>query len=37
MDRDSRQRLSVRRWIDSGGKGIIEACTGYGNTCLLIK
>lgn len=32
MNRDERQKLSVKRWIDSGGKSCIVACTGYGKT-----
>lgn len=32
MNRDERQQLSVRRWINSGGKSSIVGCTGYGKT-----
>ena len=31
MDRTQRQRLCIRRWLDCNGKGIIEACTGFGD------
>lgn len=31
MDRTRRQRLCIRRWLDCNGKGVIEACTGFGN------
>lgn len=36
MDRTERQKLSVKRWIDSGGHGIIQAVTGYGKTRVAI-
>ncbi len=32
MNRDERQRLSVRRWIDAGGRATVVGCTGYGKT-----
>lgn len=35
MTRDERQRLTIQRWIDAGGIGIVEACTGFGDTRLL--
>lgn len=31
MNRNERQRLSVRRWIDAGGRATVVGCTGYGN------
>lgn len=31
MDRTQRQRLCIRRWLDCNGKGIIQACTGFGD------
>lgn len=32
MDRTERQKLSIKRWIDSGGRSVIQAATGYGKT-----
>ena len=32
MTRTERQRESVKRWINSKGKGSIEAATGFGKT-----
>lgn len=32
MNRDERQKLSVRRWIDAGGRATVVGCTGYGKT-----
>ena len=37
MDRTQRQRLCIRRWLDCNGKGIIEACTGFGKTFVAIQ
>lgn len=31
MDRTQRQRLCIRRWLDCNGKGVVEACTGFGD------
>lgn len=28
--RDERQEESVRKWLQSKGKGTLECCTGYG-------
>lgn len=37
MNRDERQKLSVRRWIDAGGRATVIASTGYGKTrCAII-
>lgn len=36
MNRDDRQKLSVKRWIDSGGHGTIQATTGFGKTHVAI-
>ena len=32
MNRDERQKLGIRRWIDSGGRGVLEWATGTGKT-----
>lgn len=40
MNRTERQKLGIRRWIDSGGQGALCWCTGVGKTygaCMLIK
>lgn len=40
MNRTERQKLGIRRWIDSGGQGTLCWCTGVGKTygaCMLIK
>lgn len=40
MNRTERQKLGIRRWIDSGGHGTLCWCTGVGKTygaCMLIK
>ncbi|MEG0773568.1 DEAD/DEAH box helicase family protein [Clostridium sp.] len=36
MDRTERQKLSIKRWIDSGGHSIVEGCTGFGKTRIAI-
>lgn len=39
MDRTERQKLGIKRWIDSGGNGTLCWCTGVGKTygtCMLI-
>lgn len=30
MDRNERQKLCLKRWLNSSGKASIEACTGFG-------
>ena len=30
MDRTSRQKLCLKRWLESGGRSSIVACTGFG-------
>ena len=30
MDRTERQKECLKRWLKSGGKASIEACTGFG-------
>ena len=40
MNRTERQKLAIRRWLDSNGIGTIVAATGFGKTymtCMLIK
>lgn len=40
MDRTERQRLGIKRWIDSGGRACLRFCTGLGKTytaCMLIQ
>lgn len=40
MDRTERQKLGIKRWIDTGGKGVLCWSTGVGKTrasCMLIK
>lgn len=32
MNRSERQKVSVSKWLKTGGRGTIEACTGYGKT-----
>lgn len=32
MDRTSRQKLCLKRWLESGGRSSIVACTGFGKT-----
>ena len=36
MDRTERQKLCMKRWLQSGGKGSIVACTGFGKTKLAL-
>ena len=36
MNRDERQKLSVLRWIDAGGRASVVASTGYGKTRVAI-
>lgn len=36
MDRTQRQRLCIRRWLDCNGKGVVEACTGFGDFLMII-
>lgn len=40
MNRTERQKLAIRRWLDSNGTGTIVAATGFGKTymtCMLIS
>lgn len=40
MNRTERQKLAIKRWLDSNGIGTIVAATGFGKTymtCMLIK
>lgn len=30
MDRTERQKLCLKRWLESGGHASIVACTGFG-------
>lgn len=30
MDRTERQKLGIRKWQQSGGKGTLMYCTGFG-------
>ena len=36
LDRTTRQKESIKRWLDNNGKGILECTTGYGKTFLSI-
>lgn len=36
MDRTERQKLCMKRWLQSGGKGSVVACTGFGKTRLAL-
>lgn len=36
MDRTERQKLGIRRWIDSGGNGVLVYSTGVGKTRVAI-
>lgn len=37
VTRDERQEESVRKWLQSKGRGTLECCTGYGKSrCALI-
>lgn len=37
MDRTERQKLGIKRWIESGGKGILEYGTGVGKTTTSLR
>lgn len=34
MNRTERQKLAIRRWLDSNGIGTIVAATGFGSKIL---
>lgn len=36
MNRTERQKLCMKRWLQSGGKGSVVACTGFGKTRLAL-
>lgn len=37
MDRNERQKLGIRKWVESGCKGTLSYCTGFGKTLTAIK
>ena len=37
VSRDERQAESVQKWLNSKGKGCIEACTGFGKTRIALN
>lgn len=36
-DRDARQELSIKRWLDAGGRATLELATGFGKTFVACK